>query len=262
MVSQLTVSPILANTSEVPQPYSAISPANNSCWNLQSPCLWSNVVLGLSLLVTGAFCKCKLTRLQALLELQAKTNQSLNEQLTQAIALTNNREQEKDLIDARNFNLDYTRMRMDEEVFHYVVMNQIKTKITEMINKAVKPQTDIQEENLENPQGINKLFEVYYDVEAPEGKWKKGVLFRIQIRLAKLPTQSTAKIINELVENIEGFLTRTNQQSLWESTIHDTDISLIWDESAKPVPLIILEQSPQNNIISLSQNSLSTFPIS
>ncbi|MEB3308933.1 MAG: hypothetical protein VKJ02_01730 [Snowella sp.] len=261
MVFQRISSPILANTAEIPQLSSALAPSSSSCWSLQSPCLWSNVILGLSLLMTGAFCKCRLSQSHKLLTLQLKTNQSLNEQLTQAIALASNREQEKDLIDARNFNLDYTRMRMDEEVFHYVVMNQIKTNISAMISKAVQPQIE-EGEKPENYRGINELFEVYYDVEAPEGKWKKGILFRIQVKLAKLPTQSTTKIISELVDNIEGFLTRSTQQSLWESTIHDTDISLVWDEMAKPIPLIVLEQSAQNNIIALGQSSNTTSQIS
>jgi len=47
-----------------------------------------------------------------------------------------------DLVNSRDFNLDYLRMRMSEEVFHFAVINQIKIQVKEKFLKLcvlVKP---------------------------------------------------------------------------------------------------------------------------
>jgi hypothetical protein len=50
-------------------------------------------------------------------------------------------EKNPDLINSRDFNLDYLRMRMAEEVFHFEIVNQIKSKVRDKItvNSASPP---------------------------------------------------------------------------------------------------------------------------
>ncbi|MGH2416066.1 MAG: hypothetical protein ACRDEA_20725, partial [Microcystaceae cyanobacterium] len=134
----------------------------------------------------------------------------------------------------------------DEEVFHYVIVNQIKIKVTQLIGEALRPNTN------KNPVGIvgsgrqiEETFDVIYEVETQEGTWHKGVLFRIHIKLTKLPTQSTSTTINQIIDCIETFLAPASEQDSWQPTIQGHVVLMSWDQKAKPTPLLVLEQSEE-----------------
>ena len=92
-------------------------------------------------------------------------------------------------------------MRMDEEVFHYVVVNQIKMKVTQLVGAALRPSTDkVQAGVIAGGRNIDESFDVTYEVETQEGKWNRGVLFRISIKLIKLPTQSSGATVTQIIE--------------------------------------------------------------
>ena len=134
-------------------------------------------------------------------------------------------------------------MRMDEEVFHYVVVNQIKMKVTQLIGAALRPNTDtVQAGVVTGGRQIDESFDVTYEVETQDGKWNKGVLFRIQIQLTKLPTQSSAATVSQIIECIETFLAPNASHENWQPAIQGHVVAMNWDQKAKPTPLLVLEQ--------------------
>lgn len=146
-------------------------------------------------------------------------------------------ENRTDLKDAYTLSLDYLRMRMDEEVFHYNVMNQIRNKISEIV--AVSLRTE--------PPGagnlhLDQVFNITYDFETYEGEWRSAVLFRLKVSLYQFPLQSTSSTINQLLECIKVFVSHSTQQPSWQADLQGCVINISWDESQKPVPLLCLEQ--------------------
>ncbi|EAZ89443.1 hypothetical protein [Crocosphaera chwakensis] len=137
-------------------------------------------------------------------------------------------------------------MRMDEEVFHYVIVNQIKMKVTQLIGAILRPSTDkVQAGVIAGGRNIDESFDVTYEVETQEGQWNKGVLFRIAIRLMKLPTQSSASTVSQIIECIENFLSPMNTNENWQPAIQGQIVLISWDQKAKPTPLMVIEQSEE-----------------
>ena len=103
---------------------------------------------------------------------------------------------------------------------------------------------------------INEIFDVTYDRDS-EGKSIRRVLFRIQVKLTKLPTQATSATINQIVECVEMFLSPTERRNKWQSNSQGGDrrrsdswlpsiqghiVTMSWNQKAKPTPLLLLEQ--------------------
>ncbi|RMF67585.1 MAG: hypothetical protein D6742_07150, partial [Cyanobacteria bacterium J069] len=124
-------------------------------------------------------------------------NRELQKKLKLALNTISKMEKNPDLVHSREFNLDYLRLRMEEEKFHFAIVNQIKIRIKEKITVALRP-PQAEQGTLgiaSAPRQVDEIFDVQYDLtDVPGGK--KGVLFRIQIKLAKLPTQPTSVTIN------------------------------------------------------------------
>lgn len=190
--------------------------------------------------------KLKLTQAQKNIQFEQYKSQDLKKKLKLALHTIKKMETNPDLVHSRAFNLDYLRMRMDEEVFHYVIINQIKMKIVQLIGEALRPSTAKNSVGIvPGSRKIEETFDVTYEVETQEGKWNKGVLFRIQIKLTKLPTQTTSATINEIIECIEIFLSAAEEHDNWQPAIHGHVVLMSWDQKAKPTPLMILEQSEE-----------------
>lgn len=179
----------------------------------------------------------------------------LQKRLKLALKTIDKMERNPDLIHSREFNLDYLRLRMDEEVFHYAIVNQIKIRVKQLISVALRPSTSVSQVGIANTGGrqIDELFDVTYETEA-KGKRVKRVLFRVQIKLTKLPTQSTSSTIAQIIDCIEKFLSPSEDHENWQPTIQGRVVVMDWDQKAKPTPLLVLEQSGDGANVSFRTN--------
>lgn len=165
-------------------------------------------------------------------------NRELKKKMKMALSTISKMEKNPDLIHSREFNLDYLRLRMEEENFHFAIVNQIKVKVKEQITLALRP-------NIDN-RGAGRLVEETFDIEYESGeidKPQKRVLFRVQIKLTKLPTQATSKTISQIIDCLETYLTTKEDHDTWQPTIQGRVAYIHWDQKAKPTPLLVLEQS-------------------
>ncbi|MFN5516106.1 MAG: hypothetical protein ACK5CA_15545 [Cyanobacteriota bacterium] len=200
---------------------------------------WLEVSFGLSglLLVVSLWSQWRLLQARRRLRQSQDRVETLEQELQTAIPALRQRESDPDLLGARHLSLDYLRMRLDEEVFHYTVMNQIKQQVTDAINAALRATLPGKDELQ-----VNQCFEVLHSLEVAPQRWQAVVLFRVQIKLAQLPTQSSSATIQQLLEAIEEFLNRHLQHPQWITVIQNLKVALAWDNQSRPVPLLSLDQ--------------------
>ncbi len=235
-----------------PEPAVEISPSN-------SPWLYSTIALTIALIGLIIYGKFKIEQIKKQVRIEQFKSKELKKKLKLALHTIKKMEADPDLVHSRAFNLDYLRMRMDEAVFRSVIFNQIKMKITNLIGEALRPNTAKNAGGIVGAgRQINETFDVTYEVEAQEGKSNKGVLFRIQIKLTKLPTQTSSATVNEITNCIETFLSADSDKANWQPTIHGQIVLMSWDEKAKPTPLLVLEQSEEGVNITFRSHPLKT----
>lgn len=178
------------------------------------------------------------------LKMEKFRNKELQKKYKLAVGTISKMEKNPDLIHSREFNLDYLRMRMAEDVFHYAIIVQIKMKVKQKIALALRPtQAAVGEKS---NAGTGRQVDSMFDVEHETGEGatsKKRVLFRIQIRLMKLPTQATSATINQIIDCLETYLSPSDDHDNWQPTIQGRIVQIQWDQKAKPTPLLVLEQS-------------------
>lgn len=165
-------------------------------------------------------------------------NRELHKKYKRAIDTITKMERNPDLIHSREFNLDYLRMRMEEETFHFGIVNQIKVKVKSKISVALRPSA----ENRGAGRQVNETFDVEYET-GTGGTIKKRVLFRIQIKLTKLPTQPTSATISQIIDCIETYLSPAGDNDTWQPALQGRVAYIHWDQTAKPTPMLVLEQS-------------------
>ncbi|MEP0907705.1 hypothetical protein NC969_19505 [Leptolyngbya subtilissima ST-M1] len=227
---------------------------------LDNPWMLSSGGLLVLLLGLGVYSHLQTRRLLKQLKFESYKNQELQKKVKLALKTISKMEQNPDLIHSREFNLDYLRMRMDEEHFHTSIVNQLKVKVKQKISVALRPRQA--EEGLigvaSKPRVVDEIFDVEYSPQ-DNPTAKKRVLFRIQIRLAKLPTQATSSTIGQLVECIENFMSPDAEETHWQPTIQGRIANMHWDQKAKPTPLLVIEQSSEGaNVTLRSRNELPT----
>ena len=81
------------------------------------------------------------------------------------------------------------------------------------------------------------------------------MLFRIQIKLVKLPTQPTSITVQELIDCIENFLSPERDEKFWQPTLLGRLATMQWDQKAKPTPLLVLEQTSEGVNVTLRSAS-------
>lgn len=203
---------------------------------------------GLLLLLTGVaiYAHLKRSRQENLMRFEKVKNRELQKRLKLALETIGKMEQNPDLIHSREFNLDYLRMRMDEEIFHYIIVNQIKVKIRSKIATALRPhQADEGRIGIASiARQVDEMFDIEYQV-GTRSQSVKQVLFRVRIRLTKIPIQPTLETVAQVVACIETFLSPTDKQDHWQSTIQGQIVQMRWDQKARPTPLLIVEQSTE-----------------
>ena len=206
-----------------------------------------SAILLLAMIGGGLFVKFKIMKgLEKKIKFEEFKNKELQKKLKLALATITKMETNPDLVHSREFNLDYLRMRMDEEVFHFAVVNQIKVKVKEKVATALRGGNN-KEPSTGKGRMVSETFDITY--ETGEGATQKQrVLFRIQINLTKLPAQSTSKTISDIIDCIETYLSPTADHNTWQPTIQGYLVNLHWDQKAKPTPLLVLDQLNEGNV--------------
>lgn len=257
MFSQLLpVQPVFAQESAAPAPDPAVpSPAAEGGGG---GLIWIGATVVLVLVLAGGAAYTKINiydKFQKDLKFERYKAQDLQKRLKLALKTIQKMEANPDLIHSREFNLDYLRLRMDEEVFHYAIVNQIKIRVKQLISVALRPSTATHQVGIANTGGrqVDETFDVTYETET-RGKRTKRVLFRTQIKLTKLPTQSTSTTINQIIDCIEKFLSPNEDHDNWQPTIQGRVAKMDWDQKAKPTPLLVLEQSGDGVNVSFRTN--------
>jgi hypothetical protein len=206
----------------------------------------SSGLLLLLLIGLAVFTKLKLDDLSKKLKFEEFRNRELQKKYKMALETMTKMEKNPDLIHSRDFNLDYLRMRMAEEVFHFAIVNQIKVKVKDKISIALRPtQSAVGDKNGTAGSGrqVDSMFDIEYETGDPAVKIEKRVLFRIQIKLMKLPTQATSATINQIIDCLETYLSPSDDHDSWQPTIQGRIVHIEWDQKAKPTPMLVLEQS-------------------
>ncbi|MFP4298192.1 MAG: hypothetical protein ACLFT0_10060 [Spirulinaceae cyanobacterium] len=244
----ITIQTVLAQT---PPP----APPSDSASGMGSVWMFASLGLFAALAGTVVYGKILLTQKDKAIKFEQYKSHDLQKRLKLALKTIQKMEMNPDLIHSREFNLDYLRLRMDEEVFHYAIVNQIKIRVKQLISIALRPSTANQQVGVANTSGrqIDETFDVTYETET-RGKRVKRVLFRVQIRLMKLPTQSTSSTISQIIDCIEKFLSPVEDHDNWQPTIQGRVAVMDWDQKAKPTPLLVLEQSGEGVNVSFRTN--------
>ncbi|WP_416669297.1 hypothetical protein [Egbenema bharatensis] len=227
-----------------PQLAQAAKPAQATVSPVQNIWMITSGVLLFLLVGLAAYTKIKTTKLEKQKRFEEFKNRELQKKLKLALNTISKMERNPDLIHSREFNLDYLRMRMEEEQFHFIIMNQIKIRVKEKISIALRP-TQAEQGMLGIASGsgrqIDEVFDVEYDPSnSPKGGTKR-VLFRIQVKLTKLPTQPTSVTIGQIIDCMQKFMSQQADQN-WQPTIQGRIATMHWDQKAKPTPLLVLEQ--------------------
>ena len=161
-----------AQTTASPQP----SPAGES---FSSEKLWMFSTIGLAvilvaLVVCGTF---QLNKMSKAMKFQQYKTKDLHKRLKLALTTMRKLETNPDLVHSRDCNLDYIRMRMEEEVFHYALVNQSKIKVKQLLSAALRSKTASQSTiGIANKSGckIDETFDVTYETDI-QGKRTKRV---------------------------------------------------------------------------------------
>jgi hypothetical protein len=210
----------------------------------------------LLLIALAVFHKMKVKEMTKKLSMEEFRNKDLQKKYKLAVATVSKMEKNPDLIHSRDFNLDYLRMRMSEEVFHFAIVNQIKVKVKQEISVALRPtQAAVGEKANVSGRQVDATFDVEYETGEAGKDLRKRVLFRIAIKLMKLPTQATSQTINQIIDCLETYLSQRDDHDNWTPTIQGRIVHIEWDQKAKPTPLLVLEQSNDGGVLFKTQRA-------
>lgn len=203
-----------------------------------------NLILIIAAIVMIVLGKLEAKKLHKAIEFEQFKANDLKKKLKLALETIQKIESNPDLVHSREFNLDYLRMRMEEDMFHSLIVNRMKIKVTQIVTVALRPDTGkINSVGIVGgSRKINETFDVTYELQDREGQWKTRVLFRIQINLVKLPAQSSSSTITEILECLEFYLSPELADDDWQPSIQNNVVTIEWDQNAKPTPLLVLEQ--------------------
>ena len=212
---------------------------------LHSP-IWAIGSLSLLIALIGliVYGRWKHNKLKKAIRYEQTKIVSLEKRLNTALATIRQWEENPDLINSRDCNLDYIRMRMQEPTFRNILVNQAKVKVKQFVSTAMRI-------NLSQNAGggiasrsgfnVDETFDITYDTDSV-GKRTRRVLFRIQVKLTKLPTQSTSNTIGQIVDCVEMFLSPQEDRNHWQPIVQGHIVTMSWNQKAKPTPLLLLEQ--------------------
>ena len=218
--------------------------------------LWVMSTSSLLLIVVGLliYSQWKFNKMLKAIKYEQFKVKNLHKRLKLALETMHEWESNPDLVHSRDFNLDYLRLRMEEKNFHHTIINQVKIKIKQFISTAMR--ISLSKDKLmgvANQSGctIDEIFDITYETKI-EKKITRRVLFRIQIKLQKLPKQSSSETIQELTKCLETFLAPEGVDDNWQPVIQGYIVSISWNQQCKPTPLLLLEQHHEGMNVSFS----------
>lgn len=234
-------------------------PAAESSVGFRSANIWmaASGILLIALVALSVVANHKMKKLKKEKRFEEFKNRELQKKLKLSLQTITKMERNPDLIHSREFNLDYLRMRMEEEQFHFAIVNQIKVKVKEKVSLALRSSQSNQGVVglASTGRKIDEVFDVEYDLSERLGG-KRGVLFRIQIRMMKLPTQPTSVTIQQIVQCLQDYMSPTTDHDTWQPTIQGRIATIHWDQKAKPTPLLVLEQSNEGVNVTFRTNRM------
>jgi len=166
-----------------------------------------------------------------------KTNE-LAKKLKLALYTIEENERNPDLIHSREFNLDYLSMRMEEPNFCNIILAQIKVNLRQKVAPALMPS----EEESGNVRKIDVIFDVSFQPEHHDDSQIR-ILFRIHVKLSKIPANGSQSILKDLADGLESFVVASDENRNWQPTIQGRLAVISWDQNAKPTPLLVIEQT-------------------
>ena len=172
------------------------------------------------------------------LKIERIKNQELAKMLKLALFTIDENERNPDLIHSREFNLDYLGMRMEEPQFCEVILAQMKINLRQKVTPALMPN----DEDSGNARKVDVIFDVAYKPDHHENTQIR-VLFRIHVKLSKIPANGSQSILKELAVGLENFVVASDENRNWQPTIQGRLAVISWDQNAKPTPLLVIEQT-------------------
>ncbi|OIP73230.1 MAG: hypothetical protein AUK48_10340 [Oscillatoriales cyanobacterium CG2_30_44_21] len=160
-------------------------------------------------------------------------------------------EHNPDLIHSREFNLDYLSMRMEEPHFCEIILAQIKVNLRQRVAPALMPT----EEDGGQVRKVDVIFDVSFQPEHHDDSQIR-TLFRIHVKLAKIPTHGSQSILKDLAAGLENFVSASDENRNWQPTIQGKLAVISWDQTAKPTPLLVIEQTNEGSNVLLRNKRL------
>lgn len=191
------------------------------------------------------------TRQQLKIE-KVKTNE-LTKKLKLALHTIDEHERNPDLIHSREFNLDYLSMRMEEPYFCEIILAQIKVNLRQKVAPVLMPT----EEDSGHVRKVDVIFDVSYQPEHHDDSQIR-VLFRIHVKLTKIPAHGSQSILKDLATGLDNFVSASEENRNWQPTIQGRLAVISWDQAAKPTPLLVIEQTNEGANVLMKNKRLAS----
>jgi len=185
------------------------------------------------------------------LKVERLKNHDIAKKFKLALHTIDEHEHNPDLIHSREFNLDYLSMRMEEPHFCEVILAQIKVNLRQKVTPALMP-TD---EDGGQVRKVDVTFDVSFQPEHHDDSQIR-TLFRIHVKLAKIPTHGSQSILKDLATGLENFVSASDENRNWQPTIQGKLAVISWDQTAKPTPLLVIEQTNEGSNVLLRNKRL------
>lgn len=255
-----TVSPAPRPLLSAQTPTPVAAPIFGKSW-VSNP-LWfgSTVLLAIALIGSLLYNRWAVQEREKQVKFQEYKSENLNSRLKLALETIQKMERNPDLVYSREFNLDYLRLRMEEELFSNIINNQIKVCIKQLVGQALRENAaEHTSAGIGSTGGrpIDRIFDIIYETNS-RGKRSKGVLFRVRIQLTKMPIQTTTATVDGIIRCIARFLhPDLETQQGWQPSLFGKLVELHWDQQARPTPMLVFEQTPEGVNINSNDDALS-----
>ncbi|MBD2188932.1 hypothetical protein [Pseudanabaena mucicola] len=209
------------------------------------------LVLLLGTLAGNAYYYWKLTKKRKQLKIERLKTHELAKKLKLALKTIDENERNPDLINSREFNLDYLSMRMEEPHFCEIILAQMKVNLRQKVAPALMPT----EEDGGQVRKVDVIFDVSYQPEHHDDSQIR-VLFRVHVKLAKIPANGSQSILKDLTLGLENFVIASDENRNWQPTIQGRLAIISWDQNAKPTPLLVIEQTNEGSNVLMRNKRL------
>jgi len=193
----------------------------------------------------------QLRKNQQHLKIERLKTHELAKKLKLALHTIDEHERNPDLIHSREFNLDYLSMRMGEPHFCDIILAQIKVNLRQKVAPALMPT----KEDSGNVRKIDVVFDVSFQPEHHDDSQIRTLL-RIHVKLSKIPAHGSQSILKDLAIGLENFVVSSDENRNWQPTIQGRLAVISWDQSAKPTPLLVIEQTNEGTNVLMKNKRL------